>query len=485
MFKKKVFYSSAISRLDVSIRRYWMEHWVAWAKIALILGSISGAAVLGFIAGKKNPLYAIVAACLPLAVAGVEILLRTKENWPTYILLVAAYVPFSLPTGTESRLVISFLITIGMIALWVLQMVVRKHIWIYPSPINPPLLGFSLVVMISLFWSNWFRDPLVLTTRTIPIIQIPFVQVASAITMIMLPGAFFITANHIQHIKNLVIMVWVMLATGALGLLARFTGIPLPVNTEGLSAMWFIALALSLIYFDKSLNRKIKSILAIIVFGWIYWGFVLHISWLAGWLPGMVALGILTLRRSKVLTLIGGIAGLIILIVNSSYFFGTVLGNETSESGITRLAAWEINWLITGKHLLFGTGPAGYAAYYMTYFPTNAMATHNNYLDILSQTGIIGITLCLWFFGVLLWRGYKLCNRLRGRGDFAEALANAALAGAIGSAVMMGFGDWLFPFAYTQGIIGFNYAVYCWVFMGTLVALDRLIPPEKAEIAHA
>ena len=150
--------------------------------------------------------------------------------------------------------------------------------------------------------------------------------------------------------------------------------------------------------------------------------------------------------------------------------------------GGTRMAAWLINWRVTSKHIVFGTGPAGYAAYYMSYFPNDGMATHNNVIDILAQHGIIGLIFCLWFFVALAWQGYKLCLRLEGRGDFVEALANIAFAGTIGCIVMMVFGDWLFPFVYTQTIAGFDYIVYSWLFMGTIVALDY-ITRNEVEVA--
>ena len=133
-----------------------------------------------------------------------------------------------------------------------------------------------------------------------------------------------------------------------------------------------------------------------------------------------------------------------------------------------------MNWRVTDQHLLFGTGPAGYAAYYMSYFPTEAMATHSNYLDIIAQTGVVGFVLCIWFFISLAWQGYRLVSRLKGRGDFIEGMANAVFAGTIACIVMMGFGDWLFPFAYTQTIAGFNYAVYNWIFMGTVLVINRM-----------
>ena len=108
------------------------------------------------------------------------------------------------------------------------------------------------------------------------------------------------------------------------------------------------------------------------------------------------------------------------------------------------------------------------------------MATHSNYIDIISQTGVVGLFFCLWFFGALGWTGYKLHLRLRGQADFSEGLATGTLAGWLGSMVAMGLGDWLFPFVYTQTIEGFDYAVYTWVLLGGMVALSNIYAAGKA-----
>jgi O-antigen ligase len=182
--------------------------------------------------------------------------------------------------------------------------------------------------------------------------------------------------------------------------------------------------------------------------------------------------------RSRRLLLLGIVVLALYMVINTAVL-DSWFADESVSSGDTRLAAWNMNWKFTKDHLLFGMGPAGYAVYYMTYNPLDAMATHNNYIDLISQTGIVGSAFYLTMFGLLLWRGWVVYNRVKGRRDYTEALIVAALAGTCGCLVIMAFGDWLLPFAYTQTIEGFNYSVYSWLFMGLIVALDQITDQEK------
>ena len=110
----------------------------------------------------------------------------------------------------------------------------------------------------------------------------------------------------------------------------------------------------------------------------------------------------------------------VIVIGAGGFYWRTQFQTESEVSGVTRLAAYVVNWRVTGKHLLFGTGPGGYASYYMSYFPTEGMASHSNYIDIIAQTGVVGAFFILWFFGVQIWNNYKLRLELQDRDDFAE-----------------------------------------------------------------
>jgi hypothetical protein len=458
-----------IQKLDLFDYLHSHIHWMKWVIVILVIGVTIG---IGFLATNFNPIY-ITAASLGALIAFVGLLFIQKfEFLPIFILAVAIFVPVTLPTGTGSRLAISMLVEVLLLGLWVLRsMTVERRFTIKPSPINLPLAGFFGVVILSVVWSIIFRDPFVFVPDTFIIVQI-----AAALVMILLPVALLMVGNFVETTEPLIIMTVMMLVAGVLGLIKYLAGIPLPVDTRGLFSLWVIGLSFGLAIFIRKLHWSIRILLLMLTAGWIYWCFIRNVSWLAGWLPPMIALGILTLMRSRKFSFIFFIFLVGLFLVNKDYYLGKVLKNETQESGYTRLAAWEANWRITRDHLILGTGPAGYAVYYMTYFPTDAMATHSNYIDIVAQTGIVGTFFFLWLFATLVWIGIRVCFRLRGRGDFVEALANVSLAGVCACIIIMAFGDWLFPFAYTQTIEGFNYAVYNWIFMGVILVLDRLYP---------
>jgi len=448
-------------------------------RLLVLGGMVVMLPVIGFLAVRMSPELVLVAVAVPPAFL---LALSRFEYGVLLIILAAAFVRFSLPTGTESRLVASLLLTIMFLALWVIKMlVVDKKLYIKPSRTNVPLLAFILVAVISYPWSNAFRDPFVVVWGSWP-----FVQLGGLAMMILLPAAFLFTANHISEVRWLKILYWIIILVGILALGSFLLGINLFfLNTRGLFSLWFVSLAYGQAMFNKKLGFWLRLILLTLGCIWVYVYFITQITWISGWLPPLVAIAIISFIKSKKLFLILLLLMVVYLGLNWQYYTGTVLADETEESGNTRMAAWEHNWRVTGKHLLFGTGPAGYAAYYMSYFPSEAMATHNNYIDVISQTGIVGLFFCLWFFGALGWTGYKLCSRLKGNGGFKEGFAVTTLAGWAGCVVAMGLGDWLFPFVYTQTISGFDYAVYSWVLLGGMLALNNICIADKiSEVSH-
>jgi O-antigen ligase len=472
----KRFLSQEIAKIIATLISFWQLHRGSLLRSGMILVILILAPVIGILVAKVNPLFVLILVAAPIGLLALHLILPRFELAPLIILFAAAFVPLELPTGTESRLVDSLLLTLLFTGNWLLKMLlVDKQLKLQPSPVNKPLLIFFIITIVSLIWSMVLRDPLVIVGKSVPI-----VQTASAVVMIMLPCAFLLVANLINQEKWLKLMVVIMLAAGAIGISRRLDLLPFLtfINDGGLFTMWVVGLSVSMALFNRALSWKWRIALVALAGGWIYFRFGDQITWLAGWLPTFIVLAVIIFMYSKKFFFTMLVAATIFVSFNADYYLGKVLEDESAESGHTRTAAWEVNWRVTGKHLLFGTGPGGYATYYMSYFPHDAMATHSNYIDIIAQTGIFGLLFSVMFFLILAWLGYKLCLRLKQRNDFAEGLANAAFAGTIGCIVAMAFGDWLFPFAYTQTIAGFDFIVYSWLFMGSILVLDRLYPAQ-------
>lgn len=448
---------------------------VFWLLVAVVLVGVLATQLAEPDRGQLLRVGGVPLLFIALLLLAVSVKMRL-ELAPVIILIAAAFIPLSVGTGTQSRIVDSLLLSMFFVGVWLVQMIaIKRRIDLHPFRVNKPLIGFMIVVPISLIWSMLFRDPFVVIWNSFPL-----VQVASAIIMITFAATFLLVVNNVESLRVLKIMTGVMLVAGALGLIKQYGSIGLPVNTDGLFAMWVVALSVSLAFFYRALSPISRLLLLLLAGLWMYWGFGLHIDWLAGWLPGMVALWLLALMRSRSLFIAGLIVLVLIILINPEYYLD-IIEVETQRSLNTRIAAWAMNWQVTGEHLTFGTGPGGYAAYYMSYFPHQATATHSNYIDIIAQVGIIGLGFLLWFFGALAWIGFRLYQRVKGRGDFIEAMSNAAFVGLIGSIVIMAFGDWIIPFAYTQTIMGYDHAIYSWLFFGCLLVLD-IITKKRVKI---
>ena len=466
-----------------SIKGFTQHHASSLIRIGVVMGLIIVLPVMGYLATKPKLAPVILVAII--APMGIFAVLQRIELGLVGMLLAGVFVRFRLPTGTASEIVISLLLCGGVLGIWVVRMLVEeKRLTLKSTPANFPLLAFMAVIFISLVWSLVYRDVFVHSIGS------PFVAVASAVVMALLPATLILVANLVRDIRWLQAMVWIFLAEGLISLITTvdigpgyvirhlvFQNGLVWVNTHGLFSMWYVSFALALALFNRRLHWAWRAGLLVYAAGWVYWGFFQRLSWLSGWVPVFAAAVVIAFIRSKWLFVI---LVVIVVIGAGGYYWRTAFQVESEQSGVTRLAAYEVNWHVTSKHLLFGTGPAGYASYYMSYFPMEGMASHSNYIDIIAQTGIVGTVFILWFLGAQTWGGYRIWRGLQDRGGFAESMTVAVLAGTAGCIVAMALGDWLFPFAYTQGIVGFDAAMFNWFFMGMIWVLRYSMASEAS-----
>lgn len=409
---------------------------------------------------------------LPLIVAGViglVVLLASAfkpDRGVILLLMITLFVPVGFSTGSQSPITLSLAFTLALAGAWITRMLVEhKRIQLLPSAANKPLIGFALAATFSLLWSNVVRDPFVTTWESFPRVQLGALSV-----MVLSPAAALLAANHLNTTRHFKIVVGIFIAAAALGLPIQLMHVDLPFpNMRGLFPLWAIAMTGGQALFNRSLSNRTRVILGGLALGWFAFQFFEGQTWKSGWLPPIVAIVTLAALHSRKLLITLLAAGAIFALANKDLLLSSLTAEE-QESGGTRQSAWQVNWQFTREHLLLGMGPAGYAAYYMSYVPEEGMATHNNYLDVISQTGLVGLALFLWMLAATGLSARRVVKHVP-RAGFEHGFAAGLMAGFAGLVGAMMLGDWFIPFAYTQGIAGYDYTVWGWLMIGLIMAM--------------
>ncbi len=118
------------------------------------------------------------------------------------LLLTTAFIRFTLPTGTHSRIVASLLVASLLMVVWVVKMLLRRELSIVPSRSNLPLVGFALAATLSVLWHLVFMDPVV-EANFGPALTFSYARIliGGLAVMLLLPSLFFLVANVIREEK--------------------------------------------------------------------------------------------------------------------------------------------------------------------------------------------------------------------------------------------------------------------------------------------
>jgi O-antigen ligase len=103
---------------------------------------------------------------------------------------------------------------------------------------------------------------------------------------------------------------------------------------------------------------------------------------------------------------------------------------NTDDPTTGRAHFWAVTLDIIKAHPVIGTGLGAFGVIYTRYDTRNGLfrleQAHNDYLQVLSDAGIVGGVLALSFVALLF---YKALSRARSRDDFRRGVALAALSG--------------------------------------------------------
>lgn len=452
----------------------------------LIIGGILGmialaSLIVGRAAAEGETMLLIALLLPPLGLVAAMIAVRYFELLVLILPLTALAMRFAeLPTGTASPLPISLMLTLGLLGIWLATMYLRRT-WDVPAvPFNRSLFIFMAICCISLPWGIIWRDPILEMWR---MGNFPVTQVASLLSLLASMGAPLLIGRFIDSAAKIKFYLGSFLVCGGLMTFVPLLEIEQPfLNANGLWGLWSVAALFGVMATLPGVRLRWRILCGLLIGLNLYLTVVRNSLWLSGWVPSIIGLVAIIFLHSRKAFFVVCLAGaLFVTLGPGREFIDRVTQDNVEEGGLGRLEIWERNLGLVAQHWLLGTGPAGYAPYNMTYFRFDARSTHNNYMDILAQFGVLGLLTWCWFMGASLWFGWRTINRAPP--GLLRTTAMIATGGWAGALASMMFGDWILPFAYNQGIGGYSYTVYSWIFLGLLVSVHRLLEgqPEARE----
>jgi O-antigen ligase len=250
--------------------------------------------------------------------------------------------------------------------------------------------------------------------------------------------------------------------------------------------MWASALILALLLFCRDFTKWERLLMWLVLGGWFYRLFVLTITRISAWLPAVIAMLIIVFIYSRKWFFFLGLIALIFIVLNYQFLYDSIVvakqAEGTLDGNTSRDKLWGQALKVAVINPILGTGPAGYANYYMTYYRDLALSTHNNYLDMLLQYGLLGTGAFLWVCFTFI-RELGRFIKVHAVGSFERAFTIGAFAGMVGVMPAMWLGDWFIPFAYNQTITGFNYTGYSWLFGGLALALGYIARLNRGKLS--
>ena len=456
------------------LRNFSIQYPQPWLRQLLVIGQLLFIAALAFRASQRQ------LTLILYLLLGIGLVL-TFLRWPPLGLIVASFagmvVPFTGPSGLNLTVILVAL----LLCLWLLDMLVRqRQIRLVPSRTVWPLLSFLIIAFISFGVGqlNWLSFAL----------HAPLgAQIGGLLIVVLSVGAFLLMANQVQDLVWLSRITWIFLAFAALSVMGRSV-----LPAFGLARMeffqpmgsvfyiWLVAMAFSQSAFNRDLRLGWRLALGGLVLVAFYVLFFLKFADKSGWIPSLVCIVVIVGSRSWR-------AGLVLIPVAAITALYLTTGVMSSEeySFSTRFDAWSIMAQIIKINPLLGLGFANYY-WYTPLFPIRGYAisfnSHNNYVDIVAQTGFVGLICLLLFFWLAGWLGWRL--REQAPAGFAQAYAYGTLGGLAGMIVAGMMGDWVLPFFYNIGLTGFRSSMLGWLFLGGLVSLEQMVITQKLSAAR-
>jgi hypothetical protein len=446
-----------------------MNRWLRWGIVAGVLIISMMLALLDSLDHLQLVLLGVI------GILGVIMLIQWPALGLLAILIGTYFVAYTGPGGVNAVI----LGVAGVAALWFADMVIRqRYIHFVHARTTTALLFFSLSAVISFIIDQLPWHPLAN--------HAPLTAQLGGLTIFLTSAlAFMIQGNVITDLRWLKAFTWLFVGIGALYISARWVpGVApfmrsyayLPAFNGSLFWVWILVIPFSQALLNNQLHAVKRFILALLVVGALYIAIFHAADWKSGYIPPLAGVVVIVLMKYRQRAI-----WLAPFFLIGAWFVMEEAISSDQYSVMTRLEAWKIIIRMSVVSPLFGMG---FSNYYL-YTPLQDIlgwrvnfSSHNQYLDIVAQTGLIGLICFFWVCWEIARLGFKLIDRVPE--GFARAYVYGAMGGLAGTLVAGLFVDWILPFVYNVGMDGLRSSILSWFFLGGLVAIYQMMKQQPA-----
>lgn len=464
---------NTINKSFISVPYLWLMRYIRHWRIPLIVVVVLTLSVYFGYYGSPRQWQQIIVLLSVLA-GGVAII-----RWPPLGML-ALLGSITFPNIGPSNLNLTMVVAAGLTSLWILKMIYQRPIKLLSPLTMLPLLALVSVATLAFGFGqlNWysFASPAPMETQV------------AGLSLFFLSAGIFLTVAHLLHETYwLKWLVWLFVALGATHVVNQLFSIPINIFFSqqafgSLFWVWLLTLSYSQAVCNRTLGLAWRFILVGLTVAILYLMITEFWEWNSGWMPAMVSILVVTFIAFPRLGLLGMVSGLVVAATKVQPIVAAIMVGDNEYSLATRLEAWAIVWKIVKVNPLLGLGPANYYSY-TPLFPIRGYAvqfnSHQQYIDLIAQTGILGLICFVWFFVAVAWVAWQLRNKVPT--GFPRAYVIGAIGGVAGTLVAGAFGDWVIPFFYNITLGGFRASMLSWLFLGGVIALKQIYHSSDQE----
>jgi len=411
-----------------------------------------------------------------IAGAGLLLCLLYRPQAGLALLLVGGLlVSRRIGTGTATSLNGAVLMVPVLAAVWMFHLFIRreKHAPV-ASRTMVPIIAFMVVSVLATLVGQY---------PWLPAAKAPLTAQLGQLGIFLFSGfAFLVSAHYLRDLLWLKRITLLFILIGLVHLFTRLPGmagrtmglIPLVVHAGSMFWTWLAAISFGQFLLNRDLHPFARLAAGGVTAAVLAVTLIQTTAWVSGWLPCLIAIFVILLIRYPRPLLLAAPVLAVLALIGANVVTDLATAGDNLYSLETRVAAIKSLWPILTANPILGLGPANYYKY-TEIFPILgwyvSYSSHNNYLDLIAQTGLVGLGCFLWFgsaAGIVAW---KLRNRVMG--GFERGYVYSVIGGLAATFLAAGLGDWVIPFVYNAGFEAFRTSVLPWVFLGGLVALEQ------------